>query len=272
MKTIKVYLITALGGLLALSACGLQRTTPHRSQLPKPHKWQLVWEDDFERADIFATGNWRKIGRGTADWNNTMSSHPSLYDIRDGVLILRGTANTFAPEDSVQYLTGGISTQGLRSFDQGRIEVRCRLQAAQGAWPAIWMLPQEGQWPYGGEIDIMERLNHDSFVYQTIHSNYTVKLGRKESPKHFTTAPIKPSDYNVYAVEILPEELRFFVNNRFTFSYPRIAKDADLGQFPFGKGFYLLIDMQLGGKWVGEVSGLNSPVEMHIDWVRYYQP
>ncbi len=29
--------------------------------------------------------------------------------------------------------------------------------------------------------------------------------------------------------------------------------------------------MQLGGKWIGEVRELEKLVEMHIDWVRYYQ-
>ena len=29
----------------------------------------------------------------------------------------------------------------------------------------------------GGEVDIMERLNYDSIVYQTVHSHYTYTLG-----------------------------------------------------------------------------------------------
>lgn len=37
------------------------------------------------------------------------------------------------------------------------------------------------------------------------------------------------------------------------------------------KKFYLLLDMQLGGSWVGEVDPSDLPVEMEIDWVRFYQ-
>ena len=44
------------------------------------------------------------------------------------------------------------------------------------------------------------------------------------------------------------------------------------GQFPFvGKDFYLLLDMQLGGNWVGQVDPADLPVEMEIDWVRFYR-
>ena len=33
-----------------------------------------------------------------------------------------------------------------------------------------------------------------------------------------------------------------------------------------------LIDMQLGGSWVGAVDPSRLPVEMEIDWVKHYQP
>lgn len=54
------------------------------------------------------------------------------------------------------------------------------------------------------------------------------------------------------------------------FVYPRIETEKE-GQFPFSIPQYLLIDMQLGGSWVGEVDAADLPVEMEIDWVRHYQ-
>ena len=58
-----------------------------------------------------------------------------------------------------------------------------KLNGATGAWPAFWLLPQDGKWPGGGEIDIMERLNNDSIAYQTVHSHYTFDLGIKDNPE-----------------------------------------------------------------------------------------
>ena len=62
----------------------------------------------------------------------------------------------------------------------------------------------------------------------------------------------------------------FNVNGLRTFHYPRIETDLD-GQFPFDRPFYLLLDMQLGGSWVGEVNPDDLPVEMYIDWFRFYE-
>ena len=124
-------------------------------------------------------------------------------------------------------------------------------------------------WPTGGEIDIMERLNFDTMAYQTVHTTYTYHLGMKDNPPQGSTGAIRPEDYNVYAVEMWPDSLVFFINDSRTFAYPRIETEME-GQFPFDKPYYLLIDMQLGGSWVGKVDTLDLPVEMRVDWVRYY--
>lgn len=151
------------------------------------------------------------------------------------------------------------------------MEIKAKFQGAKGAWPAIWMLPEKrAQWPDGGEIDIMERLNFDSIAYQTVHSDYTVNQKIRD-PKPGATGKIRPNDFNTYAVEMYPDSLVFFINDHKTFSYPRIETDRQ-GQFPFAdKKYYLLIDMQLGGSWVGTVSPDHLPIEMEIDWVRFYE-
>jgi beta-glucanase (GH16 family) len=40
-------------------------------------------------------------------------------------------------------LTGGVYTKGKKAFINGRIEICAKLNAAKGAWPAIWMLPEK---------------------------------------------------------------------------------------------------------------------------------
>ena len=235
-------------------------------------KWELVWEDDFETS-LTDTSVWSKIPRWHPEWARKMSAHAECYDMRDGNLILRGIVNPDTKTDTSTYITGGVYTKYKRPFHNGRIEVKAKLQCATGAWPAIWLKPFEEEkypWPSGGEIDIMEHLNYDSIVYQTVHSNYTQIQNMKEYPKHGITAPINRDDYNVYAVEMYPDSVVFFVNNQHTHTYPRI-NPAKEGQFPFDKPYYLLIDMQLGGNWVGKINPEDLPVEMQIDWVRYYK-
>ncbi len=44
-----------------------------------------------------------------------------------------------------------------------------------------------------------------------------------------------------------------------------------LAECPYDQPFYILIDQQLGGNWVGEVAPSQLPVEMVVDRVRMYQ-
>lgn len=237
--------------------------------------WRLVWEENFE-SERMDWSVWSKTVRGTADWADTQSADERCYGFRNGNLILRGIINDDLEADTARYLTGGVVTQGKKAFAfPGRIEVRARLQAATGAWPAIWLLPSDPavRWPQGGEIDIMERLNYDGFVYQTVHSNYTYVLGHRDEPANYSTMEIDPEGFNTYGVDVFRDSVVLYVNGVRNFSYPRVPDAADtLGQFPFFQPMYLLIDMQLGGSWVGETDPEDLPVEMEVDWVRYYVP
>ena len=199
-----------------------------------------------------------------------MSDFDSCYAMRDGKLVLRGLVNHSLPNDTAAYITGGVYTKDKVGFTNGRLEIHAKLNGATGAWPAFWLLPQDGKWPGGGEIDIMERLNNDSIAYQTVHSHYTFDLGIKDNPKQGSTGLINPDDFNTYTVEMYPDSLVFAVNHRHTYTYPRIDTDKE-GQFPFYQPYYLLIDMQLGGSWVGAVDPKELPVEMWVDWVKYYE-
>lgn len=230
-------------------------------------QWELVWADEFEGKAI-NTNFWSKIPRGKSDWNRHMSFDDSLFAVKDGHLVLWGKVNP-SGSDPVPYITGGVYTKDKVTTLYGKVEIRAKLYGAKGAWPAFWMLPNEGKWPDGGEIDIMERLSFDAIAYQTIHSHYTYTL-KIATPKHGSKGPINPDDFNVYALEWYPNMLVLSINGVPTLRYPKIETDKQ-GQWPFTTPFYVLLDMQLGGKWVGEVEPRDLPVKMEIDWIRIYK-
>ncbi|ADV42738.1 glycoside hydrolase family 16 protein [Bacteroides helcogenes] len=235
------------------------------------HKGSLVWKETFSGRQLDSS-RWSRIPRGNADWCNYMSMDDSCFDMRKGKLVLKGIRNRHLPNDTAPYLTGGVYTKHKVTFGPGRVEIRAKLGEAGGCWPAFWMLPDKAKWPNGGEIDIMEHLNFDSIAYQTVHSHYTYVLKKDTHPAHYSTGIIKRNAYNVYAVEISADSLAFFINDRHTFTYPRIPKAQSEGQYPFvDEPFYLLLDMQLGGNWVGKVNPDDLPVQMEIDWVKYYR-
>lgn len=257
--------ILTFAALLAVCSCTGNKNTVNAPQ------WSLVWQDEFNGTELDTTV-WSRIDRGTADWKNTQTHDDRCFEMRDGMIVLKGIVNDNLEADTAHYLTGGIYTKDKKSFEPGRFEIRARLQGAKGAWPAIWMLPfDNSEWPNSGEIDIMERLNFDSIAYQTVHTKYTFIDGNTTDPVNSRTAKINPDDFNVYGVDIYPDSVVFHINGERTHMYPRVAEKESEGQFPFYVNQYLLIDMQLGGKWVGEVDPKDLPVEMEVDWVKYYQ-
>jgi beta-glucanase (GH16 family) len=242
-------------------------------QVQKPQRaqksWKLVWQDDFEGGALDTT-RWTRVPAGNADWNRHMSNLDICYEQHGGQLYLKGIRNPDTTVDKRPFLTGGIYGKGKMAFQYGMVEIRAKLEKARGAWPAIWMLPEKAAWPKGGEIDIMEHLNHDTMVYQTIHSYYTLTLKKDKEPPHYATAPINSNDYNIYGIKWYPDKLVYILNGKETFTYPRVA-GVDPSQWPFNQPFYLLIDQQLGGNWVGKVKPEDLPVNMIIDWVKVYQ-
>ena len=234
--------------------------------------WKLIWQEDFTISELDTT-KWTRIPPNNADWGNYMTSDPECYDISEGKLYLRGINNKDTLKDPRPFLTGGVYTKGKFAFQYGKIEIRAKLESAQGAWPAMWMLSEQkkyGAYPRNGEIDLMEHLNYDSIVYQTTHSYYTLELKQKDNPPYYTTTEFDADNFNTFGLEWYPDKLVYTLNGKETYTYPKIT-GVDPSQWPFDQPFYLLIDQQLGGSWVGEVSPKDLPVQMIIDWVKVYQ-
>jgi beta-glucanase (GH16 family) len=250
-------------------------------------KWELVWEEHFNKGYLDTT-YWSKIGLFSTPkwkmpkekWRENTGCFRYITDTDDRVvqfdaenIILKGIVNNDTINgDPRPMLTGGIYSYNKFAFQYGRIEVRAKLDPAQGAWPAIWMLSEKDIYPNqnNGEMDIMERLNHDGFAYQTTHNHATITL-KQETPKKFNTGKIDPNGYNTYSVSWYPDKLVYAINGIETITYPKVEGGGSY-QWPFDQPFYLIIDQQLEGSWPGKVTNLKElPINMTVDWVKLYQ-
>lgn len=235
--------------------------------------WRLVWNDEFATAEP-DWNVWSRVPRGRANWQDDMTDDPRLFDMKNGLLVLKGMANTICPSDTSKYLTGGLWGKDKKGFQLGRIDVRARFSSAKGFWPAIWLLPLEhsNQYSDNGEIDMMEHLNFDKFAYQTVHTEYT-NLVNKTNPKNHYMPSIDPNGFNTYTVEVFPDSLVYSVNGgAASYTYPRLQPAIDK-QFPFDHNdYFVVLSAQLGGDWVGSVSlAPEEVVTLEIDYVRYYR-
>jgi beta-glucanase (GH16 family) len=262
----------------------------------QPEQWQLVWADEFNDKEL-DTSVWTKInyfndedfGMTKAAWLADLdkwdtiqnigcfsytSDDPQLYSFNDGMLYLHGIVNEDTQADPRPFLQGAIKSKRKFAFRYGRLEIRAKLEAATGSWPAFWMLSELEQYeklPHrNGEIDIMERLNYEDSVYQTTHSHWTIDMGNRQNPPYFDKAWFDQDDFNVFALEWYPDKLVYMVNGKVTYEYPRLA-NVDAAQWPFDQPFFVMLDQQLGGSWVGEVDPEDLPASVIIDWIRLYQ-
>lgn len=237
---------------------------------PAADKWKLHWSDEFNGTRIDDT-KWSRCTRGRSNWDDTMSGDDRLFQLGGGTLKLMGIANPDTHKDRALFLTGGLTGKGKFSFQYGRIEIRARFKSAKGAWPALWMMRAEIPRPQDyGEIDLMEHLNFDDKVFQTVHSHHTLKLDKTDTPKKSGTARVDRDGWNTYGAVWEPERIVFTVNGKPTHTYPKVA-DKGPAQWPFDHPFYLILSMQIGGNWVGEVHPGDYPAHLEIDWVRVWQ-
>lgn len=244
-------------------------------------KWLLVWEDHFEGNQLDTT-RWSLINtmpsryEKSPDWQKHMIAHEMVYAVENGHLYLKAINNPGIPGDPRPYLTGGVDSQGKFFFTHGKVEIRARKECAQGAWPALWMMPEEsvyGGWPHSGEIDIMEHLNFDGNIHHTVHTRYTNVLKNTDNPERGTGDVLADvTAWRVYGLEWYPDLLVWTVDGKETFRYPRVeGLDPEMKQWPFDQPFYFILSQQLGGSWVGQVNPEHLPVSMIIDYVKVYE-
>jgi len=262
----------AIGGTATLMPEDLSSATTSLLDSTKK-KYKLVWEENFDSPTL-DTSKWSKRQRTTANWAKHMTDLDELFEIKDSRLRLYCKRNNgIAKNDTAKYLTAGVTTYNKMTFTYGKVEVRARVKAAKGCQPAIWLAGNSRR-QYGTpgyvELDIMEHVGHNQFVYQTAHNYYIDILNNRKDPPYQTKAAVNPEEYNVYAVEVLPKKVIFSVNGQTTMTYPRIKKHGQ-GQFPYGTDdLFIIINTNAGSTWAGHADPSQLPAYIDIDWVKVY--
>lgn len=239
---------------------------------------EVLFYDGFDEGDIPDPAKWTLDTRKNLGDKKAVSIPPSEATY-DQTFIENGNLVILAKKDGEEYYGGGVTTGSLFPFTFGFVEVKARLsKQSKGTLPAIWMWPKKTiypVWPAGGEIDIMECLNHDKKIYQTIHTWYTYELEIKDNPKSSVAPQCKnPEDWHIYGVKWTPEKIEFYMDGEMTLSYPNLhlVDESEKMQWPFTKdsSFSLILSMGLGfpGAWQGPISDSELPARMEIDWVK----
>lgn len=235
---------------------------------------EIIFFDDFDQADGLDMNSWDYVPKGTAAWQVSMSGSPDQSYVKDGNLVL-----VVDRKDGVS-LTGGVKTQGKIWFQGNfRVDVCARfVDDGPTVGQAIWMMPEPAYqvyqgWPDGGEIDIMEHSYGHDYVQHTLHSHY-IDTYTGHNTDHVDLeysgwdTGYNAGQYNVYSVEITDDEIVMYCNEveRLRYANMKLDNEADLKQWPFSGGYYLILSVGPAGR--NEISDDDVPSYMEVDWVR----
>lgn len=256
--------------------------------------WKLIWNDEFNYTGKPDSSYW--------GYENTFVRNeehqwyqPDNARCENGALVLEarkeqvknpaykaGSKSWYTNREFAEYTSSSVKTSGKKEFQYGRFEVRARIPVAGGAWPAIWFLGREMEWPSCGEIDLMEYYRIQGIphilanaAWGTDH-RYTAKWNTKTVPfTHFTEKDSNWAQaFHIWRMDWDEDFIRMYLDDELLNEIP--LSETTNGTFgkgtnPFHQPHYLLLNLAIGGINGGEPDVNAFPMRYEIDYVRVYQ-
>ncbi|WP_030314971.1 glycoside hydrolase family 16 protein [Streptomyces sp. NRRL B-3229] len=296
-------LVAVLSTLGLAAALATAATLPADASAPTPPTgWSQVFVDDFNgtAGTGVNTSNWQyatgtSYPGGPANWG---TGEVETMTNSTGNVALDGNGNlriTPLRNAAGNWTSGRIETNrtDFQPPAGGKLRVEARIQmpnvtgtAAEGYWPAFWMLgaPYRGNyqnWPGVGELDIMENVQGMNRVWATMHCgtnpggpcNETTGIGNNVPCPGATCQ----SAFHTYTLEwdrsVSPETIRFYVDGTQFHSVNASQVDATTWANATNHGYFIILNVAMGGAFPdafggGLDSGTQSGVPMVVDYVQ----
>ena len=281
------------------TAAGSSSTVTSQAFSPNIPSNTLVWSDEFNNTTgapaqpdptvwTYDTGN---SGFGNSEledycaWGSSASpcstTSPSEFVGTDGYLHIVAQQ----PSPGV-YTSARMKTQGLFSFQYGRIEFRATVPEAQGFWPANWLLGNNintVNWPACGEMDVLERVNaaaNPDWNEGSIHGTGFIGgagLGTRYLFPNGETA----ATFHSYGMIWSPGSVSYYVSDTpnpanptpyVTYTTASLnGLSGAVWPFDAGQANFIILNLAIGGDYPGSPDGTTPfPSEMLVDYVRIY--
>ena len=273
---------------IATASGNTNSSVTSQSFAPNIPSGTLVWSDEFANSTganaqpnplvwTYDTGN---SGFGNKELENycawgssatpCSTANPNAYAGADGYVHIVAQQ----PSAGV-YTSARMKTQGLFSFQYGRIEARMQLPESQGMWPAFWLLGDNittNTWPACGELDVMEHINGSNpqnegydWVQGSIHGT-NLNGGIQYHPAGFSATA-----WHTYGMIWTPGQIQYYVDAP-TNVYATFTPSTQTGAWPFDQGpQFVIMNLAVGGSWPGSPDATTVfPSQVVVDYVRIY--
>ena len=240
-------------------------------------RWLPYFDGGYDAAaDTFLGGSWGLTKRtlsGTGEveiyvdpsYGGTGPTPLGLdpFVVRDGVLSI--TANRIP--DAMQpllfnrkYYSGVLTTRASLVQRYGFFEMRARIPAGQGLWPAFWLLSADKKWP--PEIDVLEVVGGQPTLMVTTTHSANAAGGDVPSGLRTTLADAATKFHN-FGVLWTPERIVYYIDR---VPVAQLATPAGVD-----KPMYMLLNLAIGGRMAGPPDASTPlPSSFDIDWVSAY--
>ena len=229
----------------------------------------MTFEEDFFKLD--ASGHdcdtkWVTHTPYGGDFGIAEFAHPSRgfpFVTRNGILRIEARKT---PDDG--WKAGLLSSWNECGYgfaqQYGYFEIRTRMPAGEGFWPAFWLLGVDRD-PIVPEIDVFEyHTTRPRDLEITVHIHDEVIDDGPRQYKDFHVEKVEPGSlskgYNTYGVDVQEEEMIFYVNRK------EVWRTATLPEFRVP--LYILLNLAMDEHDITK----NTPEfdYMYVDYVRAY--
>jgi beta-glucanase (GH16 family) len=146
--------------------------------------------------------------------------------------------------------SGIVTTYPSVRFTYGFVQVTARLPFGTGLWPAIWLVPSNGQWP--PEIDIIEHWGTDLMSRATLHT------AQGTQQKGFVATPDADWGWHTFTLYWTPSRISVYYDSQLALTATTGIPQQDM---------YLLLDLADNSDSPGSCSGT-----MYVKSVAIWQP
>jgi beta-glucanase (GH16 family) len=283
-------LIGVIVSSVVVAAQTVDSTKPDANTPPKIDGMTLVWNDEFNKDGKPDAANWRYetgfVRNQELQWYQSDNA-----SVINGLLVIEGRKQQVKNPNYVsgstdwkknrqyaQYTSSSINSSGLKTWKFGRFDIRARINAQKGSWPAIWTLGASGEWPSNGEIDILEFYQIGgvpsilaNFAWGTT-TRWEAKWDGANKPlSYFVNKDAKWTDkFHVWTMDWGKDTIRLLLDGELmneTLVKNTVNPD---GSNPFLQNHYILLNLALGANG-GDPSGSTFPMLYEVDYVRVYQ-
>jgi beta-glucanase (GH16 family) len=205
---------------------------------------------------------------------------PNAYVGTDGYLHIVAQQPTAG---TATYTSARMKTEGLFSFQYGRIEARMMVPESPGMWPAFWLLGSNitvNPWPACGELDVMEHIDGANTPFGGPGTGPLPGYDWTQSSVHgtnlnggvpYTTTGFSAAAWHTYGMIWSKGQIQYYIDSPSNI-YETFTPATEAGTWPFDSGpEFILLNLAVGGDWPGPPSTSTVfPSQMVVDYVRIY--